>query len=296
MKVPVSNQRPRSVGFTLIELLVVIAIIAILAGMLLPALSRAKLKAQGVACLNNLRQLQKAWILYATDNDDWIPPNRLALGGGDFVADHGSWVVGNAWLDISTSNITAGVIFPNVGSVQVYRCPTDRTKVKDHPEVPRSRSYSASFYLNASSKPGTIDSINWHSPMPRKSTSLPSPIRTYVFSDEHENMIDDGALAFGPGWDNKGRSAYQPFWGDFPADRHNNGCNLSFADGHVEHWRWKWKRKVIRPSDLVVITYPGGRWIAQTCSGFPMPSPAHRESQCSHVLGALRRARLAGKQ
>src|SRR6059058_1497367 len=124
MKSQVQNQKTYvSLGFTLIELLVVIAIIAILAGMLLPALSRAKSKAQSIACMNNLSQLQKAWIMYASDDGDWIPHNRIVNQGGFFVADKGPWVVGSAWLDVNASNIMAGLIYPFVDAVQVYRCP-----------------------------------------------------------------------------------------------------------------------------------------------------------------------------
>jgi prepilin-type N-terminal cleavage/methylation domain-containing protein len=114
MKATQADNHNPSLGFTLIELLVVIAIMAILAAILLPALAHAKIKAQDTSCGNNLSQLQKAWIMYAADNGDAIPPNRLVAQGSDFVSDRGSWVVGNAWLDLTASNITAGVIFPNV--------------------------------------------------------------------------------------------------------------------------------------------------------------------------------------
>src|SRR5207253_244639 len=122
MKSKIKNQRSQAPsGFTLIELLVVIAIIAILAGMLLPALAKAKSKAQSTVCANNVSQLQKAWIMYASDDGDWIPHNRIANQGGFFVADKGSWVVGSAWLDVNASNIMAGLIYPFVNAVRVYR-------------------------------------------------------------------------------------------------------------------------------------------------------------------------------
>jgi prepilin-type N-terminal cleavage/methylation domain-containing protein/prepilin-type processing-associated H-X9-DG protein len=239
-------------AFTLIELLVVVAIIAILAGMLLPALNKAKNKAQSTACLNNLSQLQKAWILYSSDSEDWMPPNSFVPDGPGFKAVAGSWVVGNAWSDVSVTNIMAGVLFPAVNSVQAYRCPSDNSKVKDHPELGRTRSYSADVFLNATANTESpMDEINTAPQMQRKYSSLPNPgpSRIFVFAEEHEQCIDSGAFAFGNPWwseidipSNGG-----VFWDDFPANRHNNGCNASFADGHVATWLWKWKRDVQRP-------------------------------------------------
>ena len=248
--------------FTLIELLVVIAIIAILSGLLLPALSKAKSKAQSTACMSNLRQLQLAWMLYPGDNDDWMPANRLAADSPGFRSDKGSWVVGNAWKDLTSSNIMAGVIFPAVNSVQVYRCPSDKSKVRNQPELGRTRSYSVGLHLNGSTaNTGTaIDEINSYPEMPRKYSSLPppGPSRIFVFADEHEEIIDSGAFAFGnPWWRSLANSPNGGvWWDDFPADRHNNGCNASFADGHVVHWRWKWNRKVLRPPSKPAIMVP----------------------------------------
>ena len=244
MKSQVQNQKTYvSLGFTLIELLVVIAIIAILAGMLLPALSRAKSKAQSIACMNNLRQLQEAWIMYASDPGDWIPLNRVVSRDGFFFADKGSWVVGSAWLDVNTTNIMAGTLYSYLNSVQVYRCPTDRSTVRNHPELTKTRSYGATLYLNGFLN-HTFDSDNQ---IPRKLSSLPSPgpARTFVFIEVHENTIDDGTFRLPSPYDEFSR-ADAPKWDSIPADRHNNGANITFADGHVEFWRWKFKRTVTR--------------------------------------------------
>ncbi len=233
-------------AFTLIELLVVIAIIAILAAMLLPALAKAKASGQSSGCLSNLKQLQLGFLMYADDNQDRQPP-EVAQGGTSLTAIHnlpGSWVVGNARTDTNTANIQAGVIYPYVNGAGVYHCPADKAVVDSYPGLPRTRSYSRDGWVRApedhydAAPDGTvIGSIQFPwGPYKVSQHRLPPPSSVFVFIDEHEQSINAGMFIINqPAW----VSGSPDDWLSLAADRHSQGCNLSFLDGHVEHWHWK---------------------------------------------------------
>ena len=225
--------KTKHAGFTLIELLVVIAIIAILAGLFLPALGRAKSTAQSIVCLNNLKQLQLAWTMYHGDYDDALPPNKIGARGDQtqYQGTPDSWVGGNAFVDTTSSNIQNGALFPYSHSEKLYRCPADKSTVRDQGKIPRTRHYSMSVFMS----PGGL--MEETQPIVRASfrkfTAIrePPPTKAFVFIDEHPASIEDPVFAAGqPGeW----------VWFNFPDAKHQLGANLSFSDGHVEYWKWK---------------------------------------------------------
>jgi prepilin-type N-terminal cleavage/methylation domain-containing protein/prepilin-type processing-associated H-X9-DG protein len=214
-------------GFTLIELLVVIAIIAILASLLLPALSRAKMSAQGAACSNNIRQLSLAWLIYADDFNQLLVNNSSTA---DTRTYRQSWVNniedwGTSVENTNPAYVVSGKLAPYVNNnLGVYKCPTDRTAAQNGP---RLRSVS----MNSLVGDPLINPNRFNPNLVQflKMTQFPGPANFYVFIEEHPDTINDGY--FMNRWD-----VIQ--WGNLPASWHNSAANISWADGHVERHRW----------------------------------------------------------
>lgn len=237
------SRAPDKQGFTLIELLVVIAIIAILAAMLLPALSKAKTKSQGISCMNNLRQMMLGWKMYADDYNDLLLASLVddsitkqqrvnwCNGGLDFQGGNQSnWDVE---LDLAKSPL-----MPFIGkkSFAIWKCPADQAAV-----VPTSGPYKGTRTprVRSNSMSQVFDFGSWLPAGPwrvyGKSSQIKIPAKTWVLVDEHPDSINDAACAVQMA--KPGATAAQII--DFPASYHNGACGLSFADGHSEIHKWQ---------------------------------------------------------
>lgn len=238
MRLPQASSNPGKQfvnAFTLIEMLVVIAIIAILAALLLPALAQGKTRAQTLSCVNNLKQLELCCHLYATDYNDFWPPNQVggfvsapsSTNSPTTVTNAASWCPGIAPEDpLEQNTVMAGNIFGYNHNPAIYHCPSDLSSIDDEPDVPRTRSYCMEISLSCPDAASTY----------YKFTGIiqPPPSNLFVFIDTQEEDIWDATFGiFSPD------SPWAGYWLDLAADRHSRGANLSFADGHVEHWHWQ---------------------------------------------------------
>jgi prepilin-type N-terminal cleavage/methylation domain-containing protein/prepilin-type processing-associated H-X9-DG protein len=260
----------RKNAFTLVELLAVIALIAILASLLLPALSKSKQESQGIKCLSNMRQLTTAWLTYAGDSGDYLVTNTYGYTGYPTTSSGqvtNSWVAG--WEDWSNpedpdnTNVLElmspfGRLWPYAPSAGIYKCPSDPT--------PLIRSVSMNLRMNGSDWP-YAPIAEYTNPHKLSAIVNPTPANAFVFIDERADSINDGFFVVEMAATNANATL-----GNIPANYHNDRSAITFADGHAEMHRWLDPRTepplnpytmqgaALAPND------PDVAWIQQHCS------------------------------
>lgn len=280
------SEAPPSPGFTLIELLVVIAIIAILAAMLLPALSRAKQQAQGIKCMSNERQVILGWMMYSDDYRQWLtpnvgdgqvsPPDPIPYYNADGSYNLYNWVTGIVNGTASTATGWAGtydetnyqllqvsLLGPYVKNWQAYKCPADPGNLVNNPVLGPNRVRSIAMQPYMHGETGNDDSAVYTNLYHyfQKSTDITKPSQFFVTVDEKPSFIEDGMFEIVM----PNPVVYSPPYSggihlqDNPSQTHNNACGFGFSDGHAEIHQWTgptfkstvaWSGTLTNPQDI----------------------------------------------
>lgn len=227
-----TRQNPKRQAFTLVELVVVLSLIGLLGLILFPALAGTRPSSKGVHCLNNLRRLTGAWLMYATDNSDQLASNpTMSFSAG--------WAAGSMSLTSDNTNTlklldpTQTLIARYLQSADSFKCPADQTIVFSFPRV-RSVALMSPLGGNSGSQANQIAGRTYFDARRITELNKPGPAQTLAILDEHPASLNDANFYFRSGFNASGA-----IWTDLPASFHDGGAGASFADGHAMIRRWQ---------------------------------------------------------